>query len=273
VKTTVARFDSWEEFVAAAEIRSYGGFDSGHSKGDSHFYGTESIAEATSLARKGWPEGAARVQAIRAEIASAINAIVNARVQSIGYDVCGDYVDVGRYLSGEPECFGTRTDDPCAAKPVVKVSVNTAVSCGVSQEAIFARGAAILAAIDVIESAGKRVELWAVNGALAGCNKKTHETYVLVKPADQHLDCDRLAFALCHASTHRRLCFSVFEKYGITAGNSYPHGVTERDGIYTPEARRSGTFTKRELLVEVKRICESAGVEIADEEVDALASA
>jgi hypothetical protein len=270
VKITVARFDSWEEFIAAAEVRSYGGSDSGHTKGNSHFYGTDSLPEAASLARKGWAEGAERVQAIRAEITASITAIVNARVQSIGYDVAGDYVDIGRYLSGEPECFGTRIDDPGAAKPVVKVSVNTAVSCGVSQEAIFARGAAVLAAIDVIESTGKRVELWAVNGALSCDDRKTHETYVLVKSADQHLDCDRLAFALCHAATHRRLCFSVFEKYGLTAGGTYPHGVTDRDGVYTPEARRRGTFSKRELLEEVKRICDAAGVEIAEQEIDSL---
>lgn len=270
MKTTVARFDSWEEFIAAAEVVSYTG-PGGHSRGQSDFYGTSSLPEAAALARKGWPQGAERVQAIRAEIASSITAITNARVQSIGYDVAGDYIDIGRYLSGEPECFGTRFDDPSAAKPVVKVSVNTAVSAGVSQEAIFARGAAILAAIDVIESTGKRVELWAVNGSLACDGKKAHETYVLVKSADQHLDCDRLAFALCHASTHRRLCFSVFEKYGITAGSSYPHGVTDREGVYTPEARRYGTFSKKELLEEVKKICDAAGVEIAQEEIAALA--
>ena len=271
MKTTVARFDCWEDFVAAAEVVSYKGCDSGHTKYNSHFYGTDSLPEAASLARKGWPEGAARVQAIRAEITASITAITNARVQSIGYDVAGDYVDIGRYLGGEPECFGTRFDDPSAAKPVIKVSVNTAVSCGVSQEAIFARGAAILAAIDIIEATGKRVELWAVNGALAD-NGRIHETYVLVKSADQHLDCDRLAFALCHASTHRRLCFSVFEKYGITAGGSFPHGVTDREGVYTPEARRRGTFSKKELLEEVKKICDAAGVEIAEEEINALSA-
>lgn len=271
MKKTIAQFDAWESFIAAAEVVSYSGWDGGHYRGNKEFYGTATFAEAASLARNGWAEGAARVQEIKATVASAITALVAARTQSIGYDVAGDYVDIGRYLSGEPECFGTQVEDPSLSKQVVRINVNTAVSCGVSQHAIFARGAAILAAIDVIESTGRRVEVWAVNGARAHQGKlHVHETYVLVKAADQHLDIDRLAFALCHAATHRRLCFSVFEAVGLTGGGTAPHEVSLTEGINTRPARRCGDFSKAELLAEVKWICDAAGVEIAQEEIDSL---
>jgi len=273
VKITTARFDTWEEFIASAEKSSYRGWDAGHSDGSEDFYGTRTFEEATKLARDGWAEGAARVQSIRASLGEVISTLVAARAESIGYDVAGDYVDVGRFLSGEPECFGVRVCDESQSKPVVRINVNTAVSASVSASAIFGRGAAILAAIDVIEATGSRVEVWAVNCNATFNGKTVHETYVLIKSASQPIDIDRLAFAFCHQSSHRRLSFSVFEHYGIRAGESCPHEVSITEGINTRPARRSKTFTRQELLEEIKWICDRAGVCISQEEIDALAAA
>jgi hypothetical protein len=206
-------------------------------------------------------------------VSPVVSSLVAARAESIGYDVAGDYVDVGRFLSGEPECFGVRVCDESQAKPVIRINVNTAVSASVSASAIFGRGAAILAAIDVIEATGSRVEVWAVNGNVNNKGNHVHETYALIKSASQPLDIDRLAFAFCHQASHRRLAFSVFEHYGIRAGESCPHEVSITEGINTRPARRSQTFTRQELLEEIKWICDRAGVCISQEEIDALAAA
>lgn len=273
MKTTTVRFDSWEGFVEAASIVSYSGSCGGHSKGSEGFYGTSSFAEASKLAREGWPQGVERVQKIRAKIATAVQSLVSRRAESIGYDVFGEYVDVGRFLTGEPECFGVRVSDNSISNRVVRVNVNIGVSGSVSHSAIFSRGAVAIAAIDVIESSGVRVEVYGVHGSVKCDGSKLHETHVLLKSANQPLDIDRLVFALCHPSSLRRLCFSVLEKHSLRADDTRPHEVKTDGGISTRPACRSHDFDTRELLGEIKWICDQAGIEIPQEEIDALASA
>lgn len=272
MKNTVAKFDSWESFVEAASIVSYSGSCGGHSTGDKSFYGTSSFGEAAKLAREGWQDGVNRVQQIRAKIATAVQSLVSRRAESIGYDVFGEYVDVGRFLTGEPECFGVRVSDDSSSNRVVRINVNIGVSGSVSHSAIFSRGAVAIAAIDVIESSGVRVEVYGVHGSLKSDGSAIHETHVLLKSANQPLDIDRLVFALCHPSSLRRLCFSIIEKYGLRADYSRPHDVKTDNGISTRPACRSYDFDNRELLQEIKWICDQAGVEISQEEIDALAT-
>ena len=274
MKTTAASFDSWEAFIEAASIISHERRRSlAHAKGDASFYGTSSFGEAAKLAREGWQEGVDRVQKIRSKVATAVQSLVSRRADSIGYDVFGEYVDVGRFLTGEPECFGVRVSDDSISKRVVRINVNLGVSGSVSHEAIFARGAVAVAAIDIIESSGCRVEVYGVHGSLKCDGSKLHETHVLLKSANQPLDIDRIVFALCHPSTLRRLCFSIIEKYNVWADDSTPHDVKVDDGINTRPACRGYDFTTRELLVEIKWICDQAGIEIPQEEIDALAAA
>jgi hypothetical protein len=272
VKITTSRFDSWDSFVAEASIVSYKGSWGGHSAGNQHFFGTATFKEAVKLAREGWREGVERVQEIRATVSSAIQSIVSRRADSIGYDVFGEYVDVGLFVTGDPECFGVRVSEDSLSKSVVRINVNIGVSGSVSHRAIFARGAAAIAAIDVIESTGRRVEVYGVDGSLKHGGNRLHEIQVLLKSASQPLDIDRLVCALCHPSTLRRFCFSVAEKYDILASESRPHEVAVEDGINTRPGLRSSDFTKRELLEEIKWICDQAGVQIPQEEVDALVS-
>jgi hypothetical protein len=272
VKITVARFDSWEAFVDAANVVSLTGEYCSHEEGREEFYGTTTFEAASKIAREGWQDGVTRVQEIRATIGSALQSIVASRAESIGYDVFGEYVDVGRFLTGEPECFGVRVSDDSHTKRVVRINVNLGVSSIVSHEAIFARGAVVISAIDVIESTGTRVEVYGVHGSLKRDGRRLHETHVLLKSANQPLDIDRLVFALCHPSCPRRLSFSVLEKHGLQAIYTKPHTVVTEEGINTRPACRKHDFTTRELLEEIKWICDQAGIEIPQEEVDALAA-
>jgi hypothetical protein len=270
MKITTSRFDSWDSFVADASVISYRGSWGGHSSGNKDFYGTSTFAEATKLAREGWHEGVERVGEIRATISSAIQSLISRRADSIGYDVFGEYVDVGLFLTGEPECFGVRVSEDSISKSVVRINVNIGVSGSVSHRAIFARGAAVIAAVDVIESTGRRVEVYGVDGSLKHGGNRLHEIQVLLKSASQPLDIDRLVFALCHPSTLRRFCFSVAEKFDVLASESRPHEVAVEDGISTRPGLRSHDFTTRELLEEIKWICGQAGIEIPQEEIDSL---
>lgn len=272
----IARFETFEDFLTQALVVPKKQDSSSSRRQDverNPWSGTSTFEQAVELARRGWAEGAAKALQFRASIADAVREIITSRSTTYSFDVAGQFIDIGRYLGGEPECFGTLDDaGQTAAQPVVKLFVNLAASGSVSVESLFARGAVILAAIDVLEATGKRVEVVAAKGS-RGHN--IHETYVTIKRPDQPVDADRLAFVLAHAGCLRRLFFSVMEQAGHLPNSTWPHeiAVDEPGAIVTKHALRGKDFTKRELLDEVASLCREAGVEIPDEEIDRLCAA
>lgn len=262
------RFESFGEFVEQAKKESNGNAGrASRERGDRTFYQTHSFDEAVKLSETGWAEGAAEVLRKRASLDSYVEQVVASHSTQVSYDYTGDYVDVGRFLSGEPECFGTVYEGESSRGPIVRLVANGAVSCGVSTESIFARGAAILAAVDIIEATGRRVELTLAFGAEEswGDPKPNLEVFVPIKSAHQQVDADRLAFALCHASSFRRLGFSIWEQQGYNPACNRPAPVTAEDGtVKTPEACRPGDFRPSELRKHVAEICKLVGIEIPE---------
>lgn len=270
-------FQTFEQFIERALIvpkRQDSCSSRQPRSGSDPWHGTNTFEEAVQIARQGWAEGAEKALALRAEVESAVRELINARASSYVYDVAGICVDVGRFLSGEPECFLTETTDGSAtSRPVVKIVANLAASGAVSPESLSVRGAAIVAAIDVLEALGRRVEAWIAKGSSHSRSSAagSHQTHVLVKRADQPLDIDRLAFAVAHPACLRRLCFSVMEQRGHLPNSTYPAAVTvEGDAIVTQHSLRGSDFSKRELLSLVAEICGQAGVEIPAEEIEDL---
>ena len=276
---TIERFETFEKFIERALVTPKRQ-DSSSSRaeswrdGDGLWHGTGTFNEAVEIARRGWPEGAAKALELRAEVEYAVRDLINARATSYTFDVAGEFVDVGRYLSGEPECFGSESQDyGNNVKPVVKIVANLAASGSVSTKSLFVRGAAIIAAVDVLEALGRRVEVWIAKGSARarGSDSGAHESHVLIKKADQPIDIDRLGFAIAHPACLRRLCFSVMEQHGHLPNNTYPHSVTvDGDAIVTQHSLRSTDFSKRELLSLVATLCGQAGVEIPQAEIEAI---
>lgn len=275
----IVRFDSFEKFIEQALVVPKKQ-DSSSSRqkrdGKDPWHGTNTFEQAVEIAKKGWAEGAAEALRIRATVEAAVRDLINARSTTYSYDVAGEFVDVGRFLSGEPECFGIEFNDGGSInRPVVKIVANLAASGSVSPKSLFIRGAAIVAAIDILEALGRRVEAWVAHGSARsrGGDAGAHETHVLVKRADQPLDVDRLAFAVAHPACLRRLCFSVMEQHGHLPNSTWPHRVTVEGGaIVTEHALRTADFSKRELFALVAQICGQAGVDIPEEEIESLAS-
>lgn len=273
----IDRFETFEKFLEQALVVPKKQ-DSCSSRVDRGQYddwaGTQTFEQAVELARRGWPEGAAKALELRAEVESAVRDLINARSTSYTFDVAGEFVDVGRFLSGEPECFGSESQDyGNNAKPVVKIVANLAASGAVSPQSLFVRGAAIVAAVDILEALGRRVEVWASKGSarVRGSDNGAYETHVLVKKADQPLDIDRLGFVIAHPASLRRLFFSLMEQHGHLPNDTYPHRVTvEGDAIVTEHSLRGSDFSKRELLDLVAKLCGQAGVEIPEAEIEAL---
>lgn len=278
-RTTTVVHDTVEDFLAFGSEKSEHYTEARRSSRrddgtDGGWHGTKDHARAVEVARAGWPEGAAKVAAIRSTLDGIVEKAVVARSQAIGYDYAGDYVDIGRHLSGEPEAFGLwrESDNATASGRVVRLYANTAVSVGVSQDSKFVRGAAILAAVDILEATGTRVELWAVSGHEANRGPRSGEVlhnYTLLKRADQQLDLDRAAFALCHLGWQRRLQFASNERVGFHSEDTRPATVAcdDEKTVLTEHGRNKGDFTREQLVEAVADLCRQAGVEIDPEEL------
>ena len=270
-KTKTLRFDSFDAFLTQASVvPSRQDIGSSRTSTDANWAGTKTFEEAMTLAIAGWPEGAAEALALRASIDSAVREIVCARQASYAYDLTGESVDVGRFLGGEPECFVTQTNSgESSSGRVVRLVVNLAASGAVSSKSLFARGAVVLAAVDILESLDHRVELHIAHG----CRNTSgnFEQFAMIKSAQQPLDVDRLAFCLCHAACLRRLAFSVMEQHGQMPCSSSPAGVNfGEDAIVTDEACRGTDFSPKELLTEVAKLCKRCGVTIPESEIAEL---
>jgi hypothetical protein len=247
----VVTFDTWGAFLKQAEVQGEG-CPPGQSLASRDEYehydswsGTRNFAEAVKLARDGWKEGEEKVRALSRRIeARLIHRIVR---EDVNYDVEGMMFDVARYLEGEPEHWTRMEESTMQADAYrhVKIMVSMSASCGVRAETIIARGAAIAALIELLEYADHRVELWICDtlsshkdGGVSG--GAIHQRYIRVKAYDQPLEPARVAFALAHPSTFRRLDFSLIEqsKVATRLGSGYgvpvdaPKSVREEASLY-----------------------------------------
>ena len=75
------------------------------------------------------------------------------------WDVTGEQVDSGTFLTGEPECFMIFNKTVGEGLGIVNILCNAAASCGIPTELIENRGAALLSLIDVLEDLGFRVRV------------------------------------------------------------------------------------------------------------------
>jgi len=214
-------FDSYESFIRQAiKDGNPKNGKSSTSQDRKHSWDMGAGWEGTlELAKRGWPEGLKRIQKA-AEL-------LKLPVGEKSYDprqvlaVSGDEVDVGLYLSGEPECMYDyeMLETPSFGK-VAKIIVNLAGSAGVKAETMFKRGAAAVLLIDALEQSGIRCEVWALPKSTSGdgepvergSGKGAFVVHVCVKQADDPVELDRLAFMLAHPAAFRRLGFRIMEQ-------------------------------------------------------------
>jgi hypothetical protein len=226
--TVFERF-SYEEYLARALSDKPAPYEAKHrsSRDSDPFYnrwcGSESFDEARTLALEGWPEGRELV----GHILSDVETQMDVETQQIGWDVTGDFVDVGAYVTGQPENMMRFEPVPERAR-VARLLMNMSVSSGVTPETIRWRGATLLALIDKLEASGVRVEL---DMAYCCTRGSQHQGTWLVnlKRAEEPVHLDLMAFHLTHPSSFRRIFFSFVEQcskevvntFGFTSNGSY----------------------------------------------------
>lgn len=112
--------------------------------------------------KNGWPEGAAILKEKRLEVADKLEATVKKQV----WDVVGHSLDVGRMLTGEPECFRRRRmvrDEP----KMLTMAMNMTVNYHETSESLLRRLAFVIALVDVLETKGCRVRIIACSSSTA----------------------------------------------------------------------------------------------------------
>lgn len=251
--------------------------------GRDDFFWTSTFDEAVTLSRVGWPEGTAKVTKYRNALDSFVTAAATAKSRQFGFDVTGDYIDVGRYLSGEPEVFGTEFEDGDSIRgKVVSIRLNASVSGSVSADTICARGVTALVAVDLLESLGVRCEVVVASGSRSsdwgGCgNDPTIERYdfnVVVKQAGEPVDPDRLAFAVAHPSFFRRFGFRCEELGGYSPSGACPAPLTDygkKPGVIEIDEILSGAALKPDQVKRnVLKIASKCGIEFTDEQAREL---
>lgn len=125
------------------------------------------------------------------------------------WDVQGGSVDIGQFLSGEPECM---IDYPPTQtikdSRVVTMCVSISTSGAIGPESMIERGAAIAALAQIVASRGFNLELWA-DWTTGPCDGKTAHYRILVKSANDTIDLAKIMYAVANPSMLRVLGFTA----------------------------------------------------------------
>ncbi len=212
---TVTTYNTWDQFVRAADNTTdlNPGRNESRNATNPSWYGTTNWQETMDLALRGWPEGLRKIK----DQVNILERFMSPRQprKELVYAVQGPGIlDFNRYQQGRPDSWVVREDvdvQDGQSTVIVPLVFNLSTSSGVSPETMFRRGATICALIDILEHSRTRVEVMAVEHADYG--RGTYTWKVILKKAQDHLDMDRMAFALCNASVLRRLMFSLSEQH------------------------------------------------------------
>lgn len=180
--------------------------------GDRVWFGSRDMDHARQLAREGWPEGRDKALAL-AEPLLAHKAI--GRAPGAYLDVAGAYPVCALAAAGDPMNMLNPEPVEDQNKPIISLAINNTYSAAISAAHVMNTGAALLAVVDALESAGARIELW-----MCRCGRQNDamvSNLLKLKGAGETLDRDRLAFLIAHPSSQRRLGFAMDEACDLAA--------------------------------------------------------
>lgn len=132
--------------------------------------------------------------------------------KELEWDVTGDFIDIGRFLEGEPECYGHLTDGNPRNRRV-SIIVNTNFSANVDKTMVNHRSARILRMVDWLESQGIRTSVTAIEST------ECSHVEVIVKRFDEPLVLTDIG-VVTHSDFLRRIVLR-FVEYSATFSSGY----------------------------------------------------
>ena len=205
-KTRVVRFENFQ--LLESWLDHYKSHDSSTTANDERrdWSGDATFAECVRMLRHGWKpadkyNAAGLADRVRAKSGDADR-------YNVAFDVSGDFIDVGAFLTGEPECWGY-TEVSTVPVRKVDIIVNLTASAGVSAKQMKQRGIAIAALIDNLRKRHE-VTLKAVFVARGGTGTK-HALAEFQIDTKRLYSPDLLYFYLAHPGFFRKVGFRVLE--------------------------------------------------------------
>lgn len=204
------QFDCFADFVDQAEYRWTSKFansnmEDSNQTAQGDWGGTSTFADAVVVARSGWSNGLDQVSKLLEDIRVTTDTMTFSEVP--GYDVAGPHPNVPMFCGGDPLHFQLPAAS-IGAYSILELVIPIGASSGVSSTQIINYGASLLAFVDRLEAAGRRVGVTVVNGFERG-HKLVVQTRV--KRPEDAIALDTLAFALAHPASFRRLGFAMLE--------------------------------------------------------------
>lgn len=223
--------------------------------------------QAHNYILNGWAEGGKKVR----EMAERLKERIGANMGNTGMeyrDDGGPMIDVARYCEGEAEHFLEFAPEP-QRKPVTIVLHVGAQGCA-SAEQFYNRGAAVLAAAEILQTRGFIVTIKGINHCSIRSN--FHSVYFPIHDSGTTIDSDMIAFTCAHPAMHRRIGFDVRHAdpkakalgFGYDIGASIdPSPEHMPEGIYVGALTDSYRFSSdAETDRWVIEICKRAGCDI-----------
>jgi hypothetical protein len=137
---------------------------------------------------------------------------VGAAGADVEFNVTGDYLDMGRYISGEPEVFGTNINGDLTGK-VIRVYINASVSASYDAEDVMLGAEKLAEVINALYISGARVSTTFMSA------EETQWIEVKLNDFGDPLNPVDLV-AVASPSFIRRLCFAVNNYHNVSTHGS-----------------------------------------------------
>lgn len=161
-----------------------------------HWYASNDMQHALSIARNGWPEGTELADTFRAKMLGQ-----HALERRRKYSVAGGRVSIGKLLADNPKHMINRPKQP--GKKVVTLFLESSFSASINSDHIILRAGIVAAVCDILELNGYSCEIVAVACA-KHYSRPAWQLTTTVKKAGHTLNINDLVFSLGHTSYFRR---------------------------------------------------------------------
>lgn len=141
---------------------------------------------------------------------------INSAGNNTYFETTGDFLDVGRFMEGQPECFGVMCDGRIQHR-FCSIIVSLSTQCDVRRETVATKASRVLRLVDALEANNIRCEL-SIFSSNQCCHMET-----IVKHYNDPLDINDFAVAL--SPDFFRWCVFRLTEHSDTMDYGYGHAA------------------------------------------------
>ena len=257
--TRIQQFFTWEQFLSYTDWQGKNWRRSSQESSTKKYNHSDTwtFQEALDLARYGWAAGLRQKKEHERKILFTPQEQMGLHYErTIDYDVAGNSVDMGRYLTGMPDCmrhvkmpkehvFPTRTQ---------KIFVIDDTHDNTQTHEIINHGYTVYQIIEALELVNIRTELIYVHPSnkqyMSALNDYYFfETYIKLKNTEDVIYPEKIIFALAHPSMFRRLVLSCWEREPFLTRMTFGFYSGAHYGNYIEKWAPPFSMTKDALII------------------------